>query len=67
MNGFKRPESVLVIVYTRTGKVLLMHRKDRPGFWQSVTGSMKWDERDPVVTAQSARGRDTYPFHLDET
>lgn len=52
MNAFKRPESVLVIVYTRTGKVLLMRRKDRPGFWQSVTGSMKWDERDPVVTAR---------------
>ncbi len=52
MNGFKRPESVLVIVYTRTGKVLLMRRKDRPGFWQSVTGSMKWDERDPVVTGR---------------
>ncbi|MFQ5756707.1 MAG: dihydroneopterin triphosphate diphosphatase [Acidiferrobacterales bacterium] len=51
MNGFKRPESVLVIVYTRTGKVLLMRRKDRPGFWQSVTGSMKWHEREPAVTA----------------
>lgn len=51
MNGFKRPESVLIVVYTRTGKVLLIRRKDRPAFWQSVTGSMKWDEHDPAVTA----------------
>lgn len=48
---YKRPESVLVVVYTRTGKVLLMRRADRPDFWQSVTGSMDWDEHDPRVTA----------------
>jgi dATP pyrophosphohydrolase len=34
---FKRPESVLVVVYTRTGKVLLLKRADDPDFWQSVT------------------------------
>jgi len=42
---FKRPESVLVVVHTRTGKVLLLHRVDRPDFWQSVTGSLKWHEQ----------------------
>lgn len=52
MKGFKRPESVLVVVYTATGKVLLMRRKDKPGFWQSVTGSMRWDEHSPEITAQ---------------
>jgi dATP pyrophosphohydrolase len=49
---YKRPESVLVVVYTRAGKVLLLRRKDRPTFWQSVTGSMNWDEDDRTVTAR---------------
>ncbi len=52
MTCHKRPESVLVVVYTRTGKVLLLRRADRPGFWQSVTGSMTWEERDPRLTAR---------------
>ena len=30
---FKRPESVLVVVYTRSGKVLLLRRADHPEFW----------------------------------
>jgi dATP pyrophosphohydrolase len=42
--SYKRPVSVLVVVYTRTGEVLLMHRKQPRGYWQSVTGSLKWDE-----------------------
>jgi dATP pyrophosphohydrolase len=41
---YKRPESVLIVVHTRTGKVLLLRRVDHPDFWQSVTGSLKWDE-----------------------
>ncbi|MCR4300400.1 MAG: dihydroneopterin triphosphate diphosphatase [Sulfuricaulis sp.] len=44
---FKRPESVLVVVYTRTEKVLLLRRSDDPGFWQSVTGSLRWEEKEP--------------------
>jgi dATP pyrophosphohydrolase len=36
---YKIPVSVLVVVYTRDLRVLLMERADRPGFWQSVTGS----------------------------
>lgn len=48
---FKRPESVLVVVYTRTGKVLLLRRADIPDFWQSVTGSMEWGDEQPAETA----------------
>lgn len=48
---FKRPESVLVVVYTRSGKVLLLQRADHPEFWQSVTGSMEWGDEQPVETA----------------
>ena len=45
MNGsFKRPESVLVVLYTRAGEVLLLERVQPAGFWQSVTGSLKPDE-----------------------
>ena len=48
---FKRPESVLVVIYTRTGRVLLLKRADHPEFWQSVTGAMDWRESDPRATA----------------
>jgi dATP pyrophosphohydrolase len=48
---FKRPESVLVVVYTRTGKVLLLKRADDPDFWQSVTGSLSWEETEPRQAA----------------
>jgi len=47
---FKRPESVLVLVYTRAGEVLMLERTRPRGFWQSVTGSLEWDET-PVHAA----------------
>jgi len=36
----KLPLSVLVIVHTAAGDVLLLERALRPGYWQSVTGSV---------------------------
>ncbi len=53
---FKRPESVLVVVYTLTGKVLLLRRAPTPNvddadFWQSVTGSLLWEETEPRQAA----------------
>jgi dATP pyrophosphohydrolase len=36
---YKIPESVLVVIHTAKLDVLLIERADRPGFWQSVTGS----------------------------
>jgi dihydroneopterin triphosphate diphosphatase len=47
----KRPESVLVVVHTKAGDVLLLKRADHPNFWQSVTGAMRWDEDDPHAAA----------------
>ncbi len=35
----KIPESVLVVIHTADMQVLLLERADKPGFWQSVTGS----------------------------
>ncbi|OGA39979.1 MAG: dihydroneopterin triphosphate diphosphatase [Betaproteobacteria bacterium RIFCSPLOWO2_12_FULL_62_13] len=42
--GYKIPVSVLVVVHTPDLQVLLLERADRPGFWQSVTGSQDGDE-----------------------
>ncbi|EIC20243.1 dihydroneopterin triphosphate diphosphatase [Thiorhodovibrio frisius] len=38
---FKRPASVLVVVFTRAGEFLLMQRTNPSNFWQSVTGSLR--------------------------
>jgi dihydroneopterin triphosphate diphosphatase len=35
----KVPESVLVVIHTPALDVLLIERADKPGYWQSVTGS----------------------------
>ena len=39
MSAHKIPVSTLVVIYTPGLDVLLLERADRPGFWQSVTGS----------------------------
>jgi dihydroneopterin triphosphate diphosphatase len=41
---FRRPESVLIVIYTARGEFLLLERVRPPGFWQSVTGSLEWGE-----------------------
>ncbi|MBR6877022.1 MAG: dihydroneopterin triphosphate diphosphatase [Neisseriaceae bacterium] len=40
----KIPVSVLVLLHDDSGNVLLLERKDRAGFWQSVTGSLELGE-----------------------
>lgn len=42
--GYKRPESVLVVIYTADLQVLLLERAKHPGYWQSVTGSREVGE-----------------------
>lgn len=42
--AYKLPVSVLVVVHTPDLEVLLLERADRPGFWQSVTGSQNEGE-----------------------
>jgi len=41
---FRRPESVLIVIYTAGGEFLLLERRRPAGFWQSVTGSLEWGE-----------------------
>jgi len=36
---YKIPRSTLIVIYTAKQEVLLIERADRPGYWQSVTGS----------------------------
>ena len=47
----KIPESVLVVIHTHDLQVLLIERADRPGFWQSVTGSKDALDEPTVQTA----------------
>ena len=42
--AYRRPESVLIVIYTDGGEYLLLERRRPPGFWQSVTGSLEWGE-----------------------
>ena len=55
---YKIPVSVLVVIHTPDLQVLLLERADRPGFWQSVTGSQNPGET-LLQTAQREVGEET--------
>lgn len=48
----KLPVSVLVVVHTAALEVLLLERAARPGFWQSVTGSLDRADEPPADAAR---------------
>lgn len=48
----KLPFSVLVVVHTAAREVLLLERAARPGFWQSVTGSLDRPDEPPAEAAR---------------
>ena len=50
MAACRRPESVLVVIYTPTLECLLLERVSPRGFWQSVTGALRREET-PVAAA----------------
>jgi dihydroneopterin triphosphate diphosphatase len=50
---YKLPVSVLVVIHTESLDVLLLERALRPGFWQSVTGSL--DRVDEPLELAAAR------------
>jgi dATP pyrophosphohydrolase len=52
---WRRPESVLVVVYTRAREVLLLKRWEPRGFWQSVTGALEWGETAARAAARELR------------
>jgi dATP pyrophosphohydrolase len=49
----KIPRSVLVVIHTPALEVLLLERADKPGFWQSVTGSL--DAEGELLAATARR------------
>ncbi|HEU4777760.1 MAG TPA: dihydroneopterin triphosphate diphosphatase [Telluria sp.] len=51
MKPYKIPESVLVVIHTADLQVLLIERADRPGYWQSVTGSLDAPDEPLLQTA----------------
>jgi dihydroneopterin triphosphate diphosphatase len=63
----KIPVSVLVVIHTADGQVLLMERADAPGFWQSVTGSQDAGETLAETAIREVReetGLDAAGFEL---
>lgn len=57
--AYKIPISVLVVIHTVDLHVLLIERADRPGFWQSVTGSKQTEDEPLEVTAVREVGEET--------
>jgi dATP pyrophosphohydrolase len=47
----KIPRSVLVVIYTADLLVLMLERAGWPGFWQSVTGSIEYEDEPLFETA----------------
>ena len=67
MIAHKIPVSVLVVIHTVDGQVLLMERADAPGFWQSVTGSQDAGEtllETAVREVREETGLDATQFEL---
>ena len=67
MTAHKIPVSVLVVIYTADGQVLLMERADAPGYWQSVTGSQDEGETLQQTAIREVReetGLDAGEFEL---
>jgi dATP pyrophosphohydrolase len=49
--AYKIPVSTLVVIHTAQLEVLLLERADRPGYWQSVTGSREREDEPLRATA----------------
>jgi dATP pyrophosphohydrolase len=67
LTAHKIPVSVLVVIYTADGQVLLLERADAPGYWQSVTGSQDGGETLEQTAIREVReetGLDAGAFEL---
>jgi dATP pyrophosphohydrolase len=67
--AYKIPVSTLVVIHTVELQVLLLERADRPGYWQSVTGSQDPGEtlRDTAIReVREETGIDASLYRLTE-
>ena len=55
MSQHSRPESVLVVIHTPERECLLLERTNPRGFWQSVTGTLHWNETPAETAAREVR------------
>lgn len=66
---FKTPISALVLIHTNDLQVLIMERADKPGFWQSVTGSLEAGETPKQAATREVleeTGLDTNQYDLQD-
>lgn len=66
---YKQPVSVLVLIHTADLQVLLLERADKPGFWQSVTGSLEAEETPSIAAVREVReetGLETKRYNLSD-
>lgn len=52
---YRRPESVLVVIFTEDGDVALLKRSRPFEFWQSVTGSLQYGESHAAAAKRELR------------
>jgi dihydroneopterin triphosphate diphosphatase len=64
---YKIPESVLVVIHSAALDVLLIERADKPGYWQSVTGSKDAEDEPLPLTARREVFEETGIRVADET
>jgi dATP pyrophosphohydrolase len=64
LSAHKIPVSVLVVIHSADGQVLLMERADAPGYWQSVTGSQ--DEGETLLETAVREVREETGFDARE-
>jgi dATP pyrophosphohydrolase len=66
---YKTPVSILVVIHTVDGQVLMMERADAPGLWQSVTGSQdpgETLEQTAIREVREETGLDASQFALSD-
>lgn len=69
MTPYKTPVSALILIHTPDLKVLIMERADKPGFWQSVTGSIEAGEspHDAAIReVQEETGLDALAYKFED-